>query len=53
MEYFRTTDIQSLLLLGPSTEQNHQRFAVLGEINSVAWSPIDSVFTYAFEPFDV
>jgi hypothetical protein len=46
-------DIRLLPALRATTEQHNERVAVLGKINPITRSPVDDIFTYTCEPFDV
>lgn len=41
-----------LTSLGAATEQDDQRVAIFGEINSVTGSPVDDLLTHAVKPLD-
>lgn len=53
MKRHRLIDGFLLPFLGAATEQNDQRFAILGQVNAIPRPPVDLVLTNTSEPFDV
>ena len=52
--FFNDFDIVGLTLLGAATEQDDEGFAVLAEVNPIAWAPINFEFRNAVpRRFDV
>jgi hypothetical protein len=45
-------DVPLLTAFVSTTDQDGERFAIFGEVNPVAWSPVNDIFTHAVKPLN-